>query len=175
MRNDWADWLYEHHIPDTVRISQDILKKCQDANKDIVIASALTHDVADAVMSRFADGHEAESIRIASEFCKQAGFSDEAISQVGHILDTHTCYKGKFPETLEGKIVATADALAHFEPHFYELAFANWSDHPHFPTKQDWALAKIDRDLKEKILLEEIREEAEQKYQSAKEFILSTA
>lgn len=72
-------------------------------------------------MSRFDLRHELESIDIAQDFMTRAGFSVQEIIIVNDILMNHSC-RNVFPNTLEGRVMATADAVVHLKSDFYKHA-----------------------------------------------------
>jgi ABC-type hemin transport system ATPase subunit len=70
-------------------------------------------------MSRFDVGHEVECLSIAQDFLTRAGFSEDEIIIVHDILIHHSC-RDILPQTQEGRIMATADAVVHLTSDFYE-------------------------------------------------------
>lgn len=59
------------------------------------MAAALLHDIADAKMKRWEDGHEEESLRIARELMQASGFSDKDIATtVDDAIRLHGCHDG---------------------------------------------------------------------------------
>jgi len=120
-RADWADWLYEHHVF-VVADKAGELAPHFGANEELCRAAGMLHDVADAVMSRLAQGHEEKSAEIARDFLRESGYQ---AGEVGIIVDDaimrHSC-RGIMPETPEGRVVATADALVHITSDFYDRA-----------------------------------------------------
>ena len=63
-RDEWADWLYNNHIFLVANLSKKIAKE-YGANEDISEASAILHDIADAVMNRDDSNHEEKTLEIA--------------------------------------------------------------------------------------------------------------
>lgn len=77
-------------------------------------------------------------------------------------------HEGKEPENIEAKVLATADAMAHFTTDFYlEICWNNYLFEDLNAYKK-WVLEKIERDLNSKIFFEEYREIAKPFYQSIK-------
>ncbi len=163
-RADWADWLYEHHVFVVAEIAR-ILARRYGANEELVMASAMLHDVADAEMSRFDDRHKNRSIEIASDFSLEAGFSEKEVEGIIDAIKYHNCRDGQAPSSLEGKVMATADAVAHLATNYYVLALeALVKEGKTKDQIQSWALPKIERDFKDKIFFDEVREEVRGDY-----------
>lgn len=172
-RDSLADYLYAGHI---FLVANEWVKLVERYgwDKACVIAWSLLHDVADAVMSRFAPSHDDASVHIATEFLETAGFTqDEKILIIQDILPHHGCRNGILPNSLEWKIVAAADAIIHLESDFYHRLFLErtqrWEDKK---TIQDWAYSKIDRDFFVKISFDDIRENYREAYESSKKIFL---
>jgi len=171
-RADWADWLYEHHVF-IVAENAKILAKRYGANEEVVMASAMLHDVADAEMSRFDDRHKNRSIEIASDFSLKAGFSEKEVEDIIDALQYHNCRDGQIPSSLEGKVMATADAVAHLATNYYTLALeALVKEEKAKDQIRSWALPKIERDFTNKIFFDEVREEVRGDYERVKDLFL---
>ncbi|HCC06030.1 TPA: hypothetical protein DEP94_01555 [Candidatus Nomurabacteria bacterium] len=168
-RDSWADWLYENHIFLVADKAGELADK-YGANRELAMASAMLHDIADAVMSRFTELHEEESFKIAKSFLKESNFSDEEIEII--VVDAmkfHSCRDGNIPKTLEGKVVATADAVTHLSSDFFEHAILEKKkDGMTIPEISLWAIPKIDRDFNTKIFFEDVRKEMISYYEKQK-------
>ena len=165
-RADWADWLFETHV---FRVAEEAKQLAEKYNADIEIstAAAMLHDIADAVMARTEPNHEAESLAIAEQLLKECAFGETGIEQIlTDILPHHSCRPGALPKTLEGKVMAGADALVHLESDFYEEAekkiIAEGRSVPEFKT---WMQEKIDRDFTAKIFFPEEQERVRARYE----------
>lgn len=140
-------------------------------DSNLAIAGALLHDIADATMSRFDSNHEQETKQIAQELLTGAWFSESEISIIVHdVIEFHSCRNQKYPQTIEWKVMATADAIVHFTSDFYEHAIQQKQKNMLPQEIRKWALPKIERDFFEKIFFEEIRKEIREEYEKAKEF-----
>ncbi|MDP3794308.1 MAG: HD domain-containing protein [bacterium] len=167
-RADWADWLYEHHVMVTADYAAQLARR-YEANEELATAAALLHDVADAVMKREAPGHEEKSWETARALLTETGFNDTEIKiVVDDAIRFHSCHDGERPQTLEGKIVATADALSHLKTDFYRRAFQEMSKTKSPNAVTEWICSKIERDFHEKILFDEVREETRPDYEKLK-------
>lgn len=164
-REDWADWLHATHIYVVSEYAKRIAQQ-HNASADVAMAGAMLHDIADVVMSRFDPRHEEESYTIARKLLNESGFSNGEIKIiVDDAIRYHSCHDNISPKSLEGKIVATSDALAHLKTDFYPHVFSRKLAEG--KTKEEikqWALPKLERDFRVKIFFEDIRKEAEPYY-----------
>ena len=168
-RADWADWLAKNHVF-VVADNAKVLAQRFGANEELSQVAGMLHDIADVKINRFDDKHEAMSLELARELMAKTGFNDEEISLVvDDAIRWHSCHDGNSPKSLEGKALATGDALAHIQTNFY--IYGTWSDgkegRPLEETKA-WALKKLDRDFNDKILFPEVREECRANYEHLK-------
>jgi len=170
-RAEWADWMAANHVF-VVADKATSLAKRFGADPKLSRAAALLHDIADARMGRFDENHEQESLHLARELLQQADFDEDEISViVDDAIRLHSCRNGA-PHSLEGKVLATADALAHLETDFY--FYGVWSQGKSGASFQDakqWVLPKLERDYRVKIQFEEVREELASTYRLLKELL----
>lgn len=168
-RADWADWLGENHVFVVADNASELARR-YSANEELARAAAVLHDIADTKMSRFADNHEEMSLQIGRRLMKGADFSDAEIKLVvDDAVRYHSCHDGHIPESLEGKILASADSMAHLKTDFY--IFATWTlgkEKP-LPEVKNWVLKKLERDFNNKILFDDVREECRDDYEKLKE------
>lgn len=167
-RDDWADWLYVNHVLWVAAKSRELAEK-YGADADLAEAAALLHDIADATMPRKSENHEAESLRIARDLLHELGYDDKHIALIVDDADKlHSCHEGNKPASVEGLVLATADAMAHFQTGFY--AFAVWK-----MGKRDlddiraWVLAKLERDFNDKISFDDEHEEVRAAYETLRQ------
>ncbi len=141
------------------------------ADLDLSVAGAYLHDFGDAFMYRFAENHEEVSETKAREVLVTSGYSEDEIRTIlEKIIAPHSCKDGFLPETIEGKVLATADALAHLTTDFY-LQFT-WKHIPEGKTYAEfstWVTEKLDRDFNRKIFFEKIKEEVRYRYDALME------
>lgn len=80
----------------------------------------------------------------------------------------HGCRDGQIPESLEGKVMATADSIAHLQTDFY--IFATWTKGKTNTLEEvkAWTLKKLERDFNDKILFAEIKAECREDYEGLK-------
>ena len=172
-RAEMANWLYDNHM---LLVADEAGKLARRFNldEDLCVASALLHDIADAVMDRFDPKHEEESFRIARELLSECGFTSEEISVVvDDAMKYHSCYsEEKSPKTDAGKVLATADAIVHITSDYYPyLAEMKASERPG-QKMVDWLAPKLERDFNLKIKFPEIKEEMRLMYNQRKKEII---
>ena len=167
-RADWADWLYENHIFVLAEYARELSEQ-HKAQSDLVTAAAMLHDIADSEMSRFSSRHSEHTWTIAKNLLSTTHFSGQEIGIIEDAIRHHSCRGGQAPAFLEGRVMATADAVAHLLTDFYDHALEvkrkegiAWED------IVSWALPKIERDFNDKIFFDEAREEVRWGYERAK-------
>lgn len=167
-RADWADWMFDNHVLVVANNASKLAKK-YDANEELSRAAALLHDIADAKMKRENEKHEEVSLQMARELMTEFGYSDNEIKLVvDDAIRYHSCYGDEHPQSLEGKILSTADSLAHLKTDFY--VFVAWAFGKSMTLKElkEWVLEKIDRDLNKKIFFDEVRKDTLPDYEVIK-------
>ena len=157
---DWADYLHASHVYKVADTARELAERF-NANADIAVAAAMLHDVADAVMPRKDPRHEHESMTIARSLLRACGFTDEEIKiVVDDAIKHHSCIGGDQPKTLEGKVMATADAVVHLQTDFYDFAVKSFTERGERNADiSKWGLEKTDRDFNKKIFFLEVQEE----------------
>ena len=166
-QEDFARWMWNNHLQFVAHKTEELAKKF-GANEDLSIAGAWLHDFGDAFVHRHSDEHEKVSVIKAKEILQEAGYSENEIREVLEvIIQPHSCKNGNLPITIEGKVLATADALAHLTTDFY-IQFT-WKHLPEGKTYDefiDWVNEKIDRDFNTKIFFDTVKAETKHRYQS---------
>lgn len=164
-RDIWASWLWEKHVPFVARKAHEVAVEV-GANAELAEASAWLHDIADTITSRFSKDHESESQRLARQIMLECGYSQDDISTVvDDALPLHGCQGGKRPRSLEGKVLATADALAHLTTDYYQITARALTVRMNDREIKDWTLKKAARDFNDKICFDDIREETRPDYE----------
>ena len=74
----------------------------------------------------------------------------------------------RVPESLEGKILSTADSLAHLKTDFYVYAVYARATEDSLTEIKEWALKKLERDFHAKIQFDDVREEVRAEYDMLK-------
>ena len=165
--DQWIHWGYPNHVL-VVAEQTEKLANQHGANIELAVTGALLHDIADAVMSRFNPEHEERSLKIAGDILAKSGFTkDETHFVREEILRPHSCKK-LLPTTIEGKVMATADSMAHFVTDFY-LYFC-WQNYGpgDYEDFIEWVPKKIEKDFTRKIFFDDAREAVRPKYEALK-------
>jgi len=164
-RDNWSDWLYNSHVLWVADRTNELCKQ-HEGNKDIAVAAALVHDIADSVMGRYCADHKERSLEIGRELCNEAGYDQGEIDVIiDDVCLKHSCRDGIVPESLEGRIMATADALFHFETDFYLYAFHHRDNHT-YEQRITWIREKLEKDFLKKLFFEESKRAARPIYEA---------
>jgi len=163
----FIQWGYLNHLLVVAKFARDIAI-LKSANEEVCVAGALLHDIADTAMSRFHKNHEEKSLEMARTLLAETGFSGTEIAEiVNEVIVPHSC-RDVLPTKLEGKVLATADALAHFETDFYlYFAWENLGGEDYLAFKK-WTLQKIEKDFNRKIFFDDTREKTRPNYEAIK-------
>ncbi|MDB5178183.1 MAG: metal dependent phosphohydrolase [Patescibacteria group bacterium] len=168
-RDQWATWYGDNHVFVVADYATELAKK-HGANEELARAAALLHDIADVRMKRSTDGHEQESLRMARELMRESSFLEREIKLVvDDAIRYHSCHGDEHPESVEGKILSTADSLAHLKTDFYVFAIWAFGRDMKLEDIKQWALNKIERDLNNKIFFDDVREDVMPDYRMIKE------
>lgn len=168
-RAEWADWLAADHVFVVADNATELAERF-GTDKELSRAGALLHDIADAKMSRFDDRHEEQSLTMARILLDECGYDVHEITIiVDDAITYHSCLYGKVPKSLEGKVLATADALAHLTTDFYSKAVTKKTEAGEGQEEiKKWVLKKLERDFHNKILFDEIKNEVQPAYERLK-------
>lgn len=173
-KDDFAQWIWANHLPIVANIANKLSQK-YDANSDIVVSAAWLHDFGDAFTNRHADNHEGLSKNEAIKVLQKCEYTAKEIAYiVDEVIAPHSCKEGYLPETVEGKILATADSLAHFSTDFYvQFAWKHLPENKSYQEYLEWVAEKLERDFHIKIFFEEERKAIQYKYESLKEVFVT--
>lgn len=105
---------WHDHVQAVVELSAELAKKYH-ADVQLVRLAALLHDIS---LIENQEPHDELSATKAYYFLVSENVPEAMAQQVKNIVLRHRA-KVFVPETLEEKILATADAIAHFLPQFY--------------------------------------------------------
>lgn len=159
------DWDWKGHVESVVKHSKNLSKE-YGADKEVCEIAAWLHDI-----DKIKGGKEGHHIRGAKEaeiILKKLDYPDDKIKKVCYCILTHSSDNTYPPKTLEAKIVASADSLAHFD---------NFLSIMQFCFKKEYGIDKI----KEKILkkanqsydkmMPKVKKLAKPKYDAIKEIL----
>lgn len=150
-RAEWADWLYKHHVFVVADYASKLAAKYH-INPELPRAGALLHDCADAVMLRLDERHTETTYELSRSLLEKSGFTSAEITLiVDDAIAHHSCRDGQLPASMEGKVLAVADAFAHFKTDYYLRAVEALLSAKSLDEAKQWVLKKIDRDYHDKI------------------------
>lgn len=162
---------FEYHIIAVKKYALKLAKKYQ-AHQEVVELAALFHDIG-RITTNSQHNHDLAGVKQASKILKKFGYSQEIIDKVNHCIRTHRSRERK-PETLEAKIIATADTMSHFDllPVLTACSIRIKNIDLCHLTKEDvkiiykWLNEKIERGWHQKLLLPEAKELIKKKYKA---------
>ena len=171
---DFANWMWSNHVPLVAQKTKELAKRF-NANEDIAVAGAWLHDFGDVFVNRFDSKHQETTVAKSIEILKIAEYSDDEIEQVlNQVIEPHSCREGNLPTMIEGKVMATADALAHLTSDFYvQCAWKHIPEGKSYPEFVEWVAEKLERDFNSKIFFVEVKEEVRYRYDALKQVFLS--
>lgn len=172
---DMGKWMWQNHVQWVANKAVELAKK-YNADQDKVYAGALLHDIGDIWLERDEEGFEEKCDKTGREILKKVGFSEADVDEILiNIIEPHSCYPNNLPQTVEGKCLASADAMFHLVTDFFPQF--SWK---HLPGSMDyngwiaWVTEKIERDFNNKIFFDIEKKEVEPYYQALKRVYVSS-
>lgn len=110
--NPFGEGIWSNHILEVVKFTE-ILATESGAERDIAILAALLHDYAGIVDPALYEDHHQHGACMAKSILIGLGYPVDRAQRVADAILTHRGSKKMPPKTLEARIVANADALAH--------------------------------------------------------------
>ena len=163
VKNDSGEWDWKYHITPVVRYSLELAEKL-DADIESVEIGALLHDIG---RIRFSPkDHEITGVAEAEKILKSLNYPDEKIREIKHIVGSHRGSGKIKPKTLAAKIVANADARAHFSVIPAMMQIALKVKDGNLAEAFGWIDKKVERDWNEKLTLPEARDMMEGHYKA---------
>ncbi|TSC92268.1 MAG: metal-dependent phosphohydrolase HD sub domain-containing protein [Candidatus Berkelbacteria bacterium Licking1014_7] len=158
------DWRY--HILPVVKYAKK-LARIYKVDMELTELAALLHDIG-RVDKKNDENHHIIGISMAEEILKKFNYPDRAIEEVKHVVVSHRTSKGENPKTIIAKIVANADAMAHFDilPVFFWWRKSGKEDR--FEDVLQWVENKLKKDWQKKITLPEAKEISKKNYEANK-------
>lgn len=161
------DWFYKHHLLEVATLALGLKRYYHsEANEEVVMLSVWLHDIG---RIRGLEGEHAKSgADEARKILEEFGYNEDTIAQVHHCILTHSCKEGNLPTSIEGKILATADASSHFSEDFYLRVLATGTR-----TVEEfklWALEKIERDYRDKLFFRIAKVTLKKNYEILRKF-----
>ncbi len=165
VKNECKDEDWKFHILPVVKYSKMLAKKL-NANEELAELGAMLHDIGRIKFGP--ENHEITGIPEAKKILKKFGVSQKVIDEVKHCIETHRGSKNKKPRTITAKIVANADAMAHFDnvPMLVQIGLKKYDNSIEKAVK--WVYEKIERDWNKKLTIPEAKEMMMGKYKAIK-------
>jgi len=104
---------WSEHIVPVIYYAKLLAKKLK-ADVEIVELAAILHDYGSVSKNEWYLNHHIIGARLAEEVLRKYNYPPERIKQVQHCIMAHRASKRIRAETLEAKIIACADSMAHF-------------------------------------------------------------
>ena len=158
------DNVFEKHILNVVNFSKKLSKK-YNANSFVVILAAYLHDIYH-IQTRNHKIHEIEGSKFVKKYLKDFYISEEDINLVSLCILNHRGSKNSKKESVEERIVASADAMDHID-RSTEMFFRLIKKGMAYEDALFWIRKKLKRSW-EKIELEEARKIIKPKFEAAK-------
>lgn len=160
----YGDWQY--HILSVVANSKILAKKLK-ADMEIVEIAALLHDYAGILNIEFYPEHHIHGARFAEEILLKFDYPEERIERIKHCILAHRGSKNIPQETLEAKIIASADAMAHFD-NIHSLMYLAFVEYKMDIEKGTaFVLGKLERSW-QKLTLPQARKMTREKFDAVK-------
>ncbi len=160
-----AVWFYDTHLLAVERAAKFLLSELPMADREIVMLGVWLHDL--QRIRGIKGDHQKTGAREAAKVMKKYGYKDDMIKKVKEIILTHSVTNKK-PKTLEGKILATADAMSHYYNDFYlKVALIGEKDIKEY---KNWVLKKLNRDYNKKIFFTFARKKIRAKHHLYQKF-----
>ncbi len=156
-------WFLKTHIEYVDKLAVQ-LAEIKNANKDVIRLAVWLHDIGHR-NNGVAEDHHIQNSKFAVKLLTEKGFDADTVKAVEHCVLTHRCMDDYKPETLEAKVLASADAMSHIDNFSAMLCAVFVIKKLTVPEAYEWLSKKIDRDWNKKILLPEGKEIVKEKYE----------
>jgi len=170
------DWFFEFHIKEVVAAAKDLLKEYPEADREIVIIASWLHDLGHLTARTLEEvdlvkpDHHINGAKMAEEILKKYDLPKETTEKIANCILTHRAKEPHIPQTIEEKIVAVADTLAHFHSIFYLVYFKVYPNEPleEYVVKQK---EKLDRDWRDLAILPKAQDLARNRYETISQML----
>lgn len=159
--NDW-----KYHIIPVAKYAKK-LAKIYKVDERLAELAALLHDIGRTDTKHYAD-HHIVGVPKAEKILRKFNYSDKVIEDIKHVVVSHRTSKGPKPETMVAKIVANADAMAHFDilPVFFW--WKRSKKDCSFEDTVQWVKKKLEKDWQQKVTLPEAKKISKKNYEANK-------
>ena len=160
-----GSWFLPQHLMEVERFANLLCNKHPEADRDIVGLGVWFHDI--GRLRGQDEGHDVFGAEEAKRVLSKEDYPADKTERVYEVCRSHRC-KDVQPESLEAKILATADAVSHFTHAFYFRLFQHYQGEMSFDEIREVVRKKIERDFNDKMFFDEAREEVRDKYEAMK-------
>ncbi len=155
--------ILDNHILYVVRYSKQLAQQL-GADEEIVEIAAWLHDIKKLTGEK--EDHHIHGAEEAETILKELNYPLEKIEKVKECILTHSSDERYPPQSIESKIVASADALAHFD-NFAGVAYVAF--HSRKLSREEgrkWIIQKYQKSMKK--IMPEAKEIVKEKYNAIK-------
>ncbi|PIS09272.1 metal-dependent phosphohydrolase [Candidatus Beckwithbacteria bacterium CG10_big_fil_rev_8_21_14_0_10_34_10] len=142
--NFFGPTIWDNHVLPVVEDAKILAQKL-GADRQVVEISAWLHDYASIKNKSFYPEHHLHGARLAGVILKKMNYPEDKIDQVKKCIYSHRASKNIPRKSLEAKIVACADAMAHFKNVDKLLYFAYVKRKMDPEEGKKWVLEKLKR------------------------------
>jgi len=165
VKKECDEWNWKFHILPVVKYAKLLAKKL-NVDGELAELGALLHDIG---RIKFGEkNHEITGIPEAEKILKQFNYPQKIIDEVKHCVESHRGSGTIKPKTVIAKIVANADAMAHFDTIPALLQVALRKENNNLEKAVNWVYDKIERDWNKKLTIPEAKEMMKKKYEAIK-------
>jgi uncharacterized protein len=158
------DWEWKTHVESVVKYSKLLAKKL-GADEEICEISAWLHDIKKIKGQK--EKHHVHGSEEAAEILRKLHYPEDRIVRIKHCILTHSSDETYVPESVEAKIVASADALSHFDNMLSLAQYAFTAKKESVNQCRETLLKKYENSW-DKLLVPEAKEIAKPKYEAIK-------
>ena len=162
-----GNWMWRNHTQWVASKAKKLAQK-YGADPKKAYCAALLHDLGDSKYERGHANFDTWTWETGKDILKKAGFKKRERDEILEATRTHACHPGHLPTALEGKVLATADAMWHLQTNFFAvICYMNRPDTTRsYEEWQEWFAGKIDRDFGPKIFFDDERAEVKDDYEA---------
>ncbi len=143
-KNKFQSRTWECHIMPVVKHSLQ-LGELLKADLEILELAAYLHDIASITDANYVEKHHTYGAQMAKQILRKLNYPEDKIKKVTECILTHRGSIKTRRDTLEAKILASADAMSHFSK-LVEMFYLAFKIHG-YTTKQGvpWLKGKLER------------------------------
>lgn len=143
-QNKFTSTVWEYHILPVVKYGLNLGKKF-NADLEVIELAALLHDYACLIDSNLCDEHHLHSADLAEKLLDKFDFPKYKIEHIRECIISHRGSLNLKKESVEAKILASADAMAHITE-WADMFYLTYGVHK-YQTREgaEWLKGKVER------------------------------